>query len=99
MESFVFTRSNYFWVFTRSKVVSTNFGTRSKVLKAKNTIMRTFNLVPKLVLITFGTRPKVFKAKNTIIRAFDLVPKSVPTTFGTRPKVFKLIELVPVANF
>jgi UDP-N-acetylglucosamine 2-epimerase len=61
--------------------------------------MRTFNLVPKLVLITFGTRPKVFKAKNTIIRAFDLVPKSVPTTFGTRPKVFKLIELVPVANF
>jgi hypothetical protein len=46
---------------TRSKVVSTDFGTRLKVLKAKNTIIRTFDLVPKSVPSTFGTRSKVFK--------------------------------------
>ena len=38
------------------KSVRTDFGTRSKVLKAKNTIIRTFDLVPKLA--TFGTRSK-----------------------------------------
>ncbi len=37
-----------------------NFGTRSKVFKAKNTIIRTFNLVPNSVSTTFGTRSKVF---------------------------------------
>ncbi len=37
------TRSNYFSFFTRSK----DFGTGLKVLKAKNTIIRTFDLVPK----------------------------------------------------
>ena len=37
------TRSNYFSFFTRSK----DFGTRLKVLKGKNIIIRTFDLVPK----------------------------------------------------
>jgi hypothetical protein len=54
-----------------------------KVLKALFCIIKTFNLVPKVVGTDFGTRSKVFKAKNTIIRTFDQVPKSVPTTFVT----------------
>jgi hypothetical protein len=36
------------------KVVGTDFGTRSKVLKAKNTIIRTFDLVPKKNLQFFS---------------------------------------------
>jgi hypothetical protein len=44
-----------------TKVVGTDFGTRSKVFKAKNTIIRTFNLVPKSEPTTFGARSKVFK--------------------------------------
>ncbi len=44
-----------------TKVVGTDFGTRSKVSKSKNTIIRTFNLVTKSVPTTFGTRSKVFK--------------------------------------
>jgi len=51
-------RAKYFG--TRLKVVSTNFGTRLKVFKGKNTIIRTFDLVPKSVPTTFGTRFKVF---------------------------------------
>jgi hypothetical protein len=37
------------------KVVGTDFGTRSKVLKAKNTIIRAFNLVPKKELAILNT--------------------------------------------
>jgi hypothetical protein len=43
-----------------SKSEPTTFGTRSKVFKAKNTIIRTFDPVPKSVP-TFGTRLKVLK--------------------------------------
>jgi hypothetical protein len=43
------------------------FGSRSKNFKAKNTIIRAFDLVPKSVATTFGTRSKVFKI-------IDLVP-------------------------
>jgi hypothetical protein len=57
------------------KVVSTDFGTRSKVLKAKNTIISTFNLVPKLVGTTLNTRLKVFIMQNNAFKTFDLVPK------------------------
>jgi hypothetical protein len=39
-----------------SKSVHTTFGTRSKVFKAKNTIIRTFDLVTKLVPTTIGSR-------------------------------------------
>ena len=42
------------------KVVGTNFGTRSKDLKAKNTIIKTFDLVPKSVPTTFDLVPKFF---------------------------------------
>jgi hypothetical protein len=51
------------------KSVLATFGTRSKVFKAKNTIIKTFDLVPKVVSSYFSTRSKV--ANN----AFDLVPK------------------------
>ena len=59
------------------KFVRMDFGTRLKVFKAKNTIIRTLDLVPKSVRTNFGTRSKVFKAKNTIIGAFYLVPKYI----------------------
>jgi hypothetical protein len=52
-----------------------HFGSRSKDLKAKNTIIPAFDLLPKSVPTTFGTRWKVFEAKNIIIKTFDLVPK------------------------
>jgi hypothetical protein len=62
-------------VSTRSKVVSTYFGTRSKVLNAKNTIIRTFDIVPKSVGTTLNTRSKVFIMQNNAFKTFDLVPK------------------------
>jgi hypothetical protein len=43
------------------KSVRTTFGNRSKVFKAENTIIRTFDLVLKSVPTTFGSRSKVFK--------------------------------------
>jgi hypothetical protein len=46
------------------KVVGTNFGTRSKDLKAKNTIIKTFDLVPKSVPTTFVTR------SNSLLKLF-----------------------------
>jgi hypothetical protein len=49
--------------------------TRSKVFKAKNTIIRTFNLVFKVVRSDFGTRSKVFIMQNSAFKTFDLVPK------------------------
>jgi hypothetical protein len=42
------------------KSVRTDFGTRSKVLKAKNTFIKTFNLVPKFIK-TFDLVPKIIK--------------------------------------
>jgi len=45
-----------------------------KVLKAKNTIIRTFDLVPKSVSTTLNTRSKVFIMQNNALKAFDLVP-------------------------
>ncbi len=56
-------------------------------LKAKNTIIRTFDLVPKSVPTTFGARSKLFKAKNTIIKTFDLVPK-VASSFLAQHRKF-----------
>jgi len=47
--------------------------TRSKVFKAKNTIIRTFDLVPKLEVFILALDQK-FK---TIIKTFDLEPKNV----------------------
>jgi hypothetical protein len=41
------------------KSVRTTLNTSSKVLKAKNTIIRTFDLVPKVGRTDFGTRSKV----------------------------------------
>jgi hypothetical protein len=54
-----------------------NFGTRSKVFKAKNTIIRTFDLVPKLEVLILALDRKF----QTIIKTFDLVPKLMKT-FG-----------------
>ena len=93
------TRLNYLRVSTRSKVVSTYFGTRSKVLNAKNTIIRTFDIVPKSVGTTLNTRSKVFIMLNNTFKTFDLVIKAASSYFGTISKVFKLIESVPVAYF
>ncbi len=53
---------------TRSKVVSTNFGTRSKVLKAKNTIIRTFNLVPKKNLQLLTLDQKFLECKIMLLK-------------------------------
>ena len=55
------------------KVVGTDFGTRLKVLKAKNTIIRTFDLVPKKNLQLFSLAQKL----KTIIKTLYLVPKTV----------------------
>ncbi len=41
------------------KVGRSDFGTRSKVFKAKNTIITTFDLVPKVGRTDFGTILKV----------------------------------------
>jgi hypothetical protein len=49
-----------------------------KVLKAKNTIIKTFDLVPKSVRTTLINRSKVLKALFKIIKTFDLVPKYLP---------------------
>jgi hypothetical protein len=53
----------------------TDFGTRSKVFKAKNTIITTFNLVPKSVLVTFINRSKVLIMVFFSFKTFDLVKK------------------------
>jgi hypothetical protein len=81
------------------KSVRTTLNSRSKVLKAKNTIIRTFDLVPKVGRTDFGTRSKVLKALFCIIKTFDLVPKLEVIILALYQKFFKLIELVPVANF
>jgi hypothetical protein len=58
------------------KVVGTDFGTGSKIFKAKNTIIKTFNLVPKKNLQLFALDQKFLKPRiNTIIRTFNLLPK------------------------
>jgi hypothetical protein len=62
------------------------FGTRSKVLKAKNNIIRTFDLVPKSVRTTLSTRLKVFTMQNNAFKTFDPVPK---LDVCTRSKVLK----------
>jgi len=67
---------------SRSKV-SFKFGSRSKVLKSKHTIIRAFDLLPKSVRTTLAV---VLKTKNTIIRTFDLLPKSVGTTLAADQK-------------
>jgi hypothetical protein len=72
--------------------------TRSKVFKAKNTIIKTYDLVPKSVHTTLNTRSKVFIMQNNAFKTFNLVIKAASSYFGTISKVFKLIELVPVAN-
>jgi hypothetical protein len=57
------------------KSVLTTLNTRLKVLKAKNTIIINFDLVPKVGRTDFGTRSKVLKALFCIVKTFDLVPK------------------------
>jgi len=59
-----------------------NFGTRSKVLKVKNTIIRTFDLVIKVVGTDFGTRSKVLIMVFLALKTFDLV-KKVASSFLT----------------
>jgi hypothetical protein len=54
--------------FGTSSKVFINFGTRLKVFKGKNTIIRTFNLVPKSVPTTFGTRSKVLKSNFQLLK-------------------------------
>ena len=59
------------------KVVFTNFGTRSKVLKAKNTIIRTFDLVPKFIK-SFDLVPKIIKKfQSSEKKSLNLVKKIV----------------------
>jgi hypothetical protein len=53
------------------KVEGTDFGTRSDVLKAKNTIIKTFDLVKMFY--------KTFDLMTKIIKIFDLVPKFIKT--------------------
>jgi hypothetical protein len=65
--------------------------TRLKVFKAKNTILKTFDLVIKVTSTDFGTRSKVLKAKNTIIKTFDLV-KNLYKSFDLVPKTVEIIE-------
>jgi hypothetical protein len=48
------------------KVTSTNFGTKSKVFKAKNTIITTFDLVPNLVCPTFALDQIINKTVNLV---------------------------------
>ena len=64
------------------------FGTRSKVFKAKNTIIRTFDLVPKVESSFLALDRKL----KTIIKTFDLVPKFIKT-FDLLPK--KSFDLLP----
>jgi len=59
---------------SRSKVYI-NFDTISKVLKATNTIIRTFNLVIKVVGTDFGTLSKVLIMMFLALKTFDLVKK------------------------
>jgi hypothetical protein len=54
------------------------FFTRSKVLKAKNTIIKTFDLVPKFI--------KTFDLVTKIIKTFDLAPND---NFDQVPKFIK----------
>ncbi len=44
-----------------------DFGTRSKVFKAKNTIIRTFDLVPKKNLQLFSLDQKFLKSKISLL--------------------------------
>ncbi len=46
-------------IWSSAKVGRNDFGTRLKVLKAKSTIIKTFDLVIKVVGTDFGTRLKV----------------------------------------
>jgi hypothetical protein len=58
--------------------------TRSKVFKAKNTIIRTFDLVKKVASSFLALDLKF----NNAFKTFDLVFKVVRSDFGTRSKVF-----------
>ena len=78
---------------TRLKVLLINF-TRSKVFKAKNTIIRTFDLVPKSACTTLNTRLKVL----IMVLNFQSSEKSCKFFFGTRSKVLIMVFLA-LKNF
>jgi hypothetical protein len=56
-------------------------------------LLKTFDLVPKLVRTNLALDQKFFKAKNTIIRTFNLVPKFIKS-FDLVPKIIKSFDLV-----
>ena len=97
IESFIYTRSNFFCVFTRSKVLIMHLiqcqklwvlilALDQKFLKPRiNTIIRTFNLLPKKNLQLFHQ----IKSLNNALKSFNLVIKVTSFYFGTRSKVFK----------
>jgi hypothetical protein len=65
------------------KLVCKNLALDQKFFKAKNTIIRTFDLAKK-ECTDFGTRSNVFKAKNTIIRTFNSSANKERTDFFIR---------------
>jgi hypothetical protein len=85
------------WIYCQNQYVQLWHKIKS-FFKAKNTIIRTFDLVQKSAPTTFGTRLKVFKIIELVPVAnfypyvlanitFDLVIKVASSYFGTRLKV------------
>ncbi len=72
------------------KVASSYFGTRSKVIKAKNTNIKTFDLVI-MYHKSFDLVPKMTK----IYKTFDLVPEHA---FDLVPKITKKFDQVVRCN-
>jgi hypothetical protein len=58
-----------------TKVVQSDFGSRSKVLIMVNFAFKSFDLVPKSVPTTLNTGSKVFIMQNFAFKTFDLVIK------------------------
>jgi hypothetical protein len=73
------------------KVTSTDFGTRSKVFKAQNTIIKNFNLVPNFIK-TFDLVPK----SDKIYQNFQ---SSAKTHFGSNVNFLKTLNLVKNDTF